>query len=141
MLIRPRKWDVEKALVMMISTLHWRASEMYVDSDIMRRGEGGAKEDSQSSEPNKKKDGEDFLNQMRMGKSFLHGTDREGRPICFVRARLHKAGDQSEGVIERYNVFVFETARLLLDGRIDTAVSLTLCLLNDTYLTCVGHSV
>ncbi|MBE3045246.1 hypothetical protein IMZ48_22375, partial [Candidatus Bathyarchaeota archaeon] len=40
--LRARKWDVEKALVMMVSTLNWRATEMHVDDDIMKNGEGAA---------------------------------------------------------------------------------------------------
>ncbi|KAF2870990.1 hypothetical protein BDV95DRAFT_544730 [Massariosphaeria phaeospora] len=119
--LRARKWDVEKALIMMISTMHWRAEEMRVDDDIVRRGELGALEDSKSSDAKIKKEGEDFLAQLRMGKSFLHGIDNEGRPMCFVRARLHKAGEQSEESLERYTVYTIETARMLLRPPVDTA--------------------
>ena len=121
--LRARKWDVEKALVMLVSTMHWRLQEMHVDDDVVRRGEGGALEDSKKGEKEVKKDGEGFINQLRMGKSFLHGTDKEGRPICVVRARMHRAGEQSEASLERYTVAVIETARLLLVSPIDTAVS------------------
>jgi len=93
-----------------------------VDDDIIKNGEAGAFEDSQSSDPAKKKLAEDFLTQMRMGKSFLHGLDKDDRPMCFVRARLHKAGDQSEESLERYTVYVIETARMILAPPVDTAV-------------------
>lgn len=121
--LRARKWDVHAALVMMISTMHWRAQEMHVDDDIMKEGELGALEASQSSNSKKKKNGEDFLTQLRMGKSFLHGTDKEGRPMCFVRVRLHRQGEQGEESLERYTVYTIETARMLLRPPIDTAVS------------------
>ena len=121
--LRARKWNVQNALVMLIATMHWRMHEMHVDDDIMRRGEGGAVEDAQSSSANAKKEGNDFLAQMRLGKSFLHGIDKEGRPMCFVRVRLHKQGEQSEPSLERYTVYTIETARLLLHGSVDTAVS------------------
>ena len=121
--LRARKWDVEKALVMLVSTMHWRLQEMHVDDDVVWRGEGGALEDSKTGEKEVKKDGEGFIEQLRMGKSFLHGTDKEGRPICVVRARLHRAGEQSEASLERYTVALIETARLLLVPPIDTAVS------------------
>ena len=94
---------------------------MKVDDDIVKRGEGGAVEDSQSSNSGVKREGHDFLQQLRMGKSFLHGTDKEGRPICFVRVRLHKQGEQTEPSLERYTVYTIETARLLLSGNVDTA--------------------
>ena len=121
--LRARKWDVEKALVMMVSTMRWRAMEMHVDDDIMRNGELASLEAANGNDPAKKKLAEDFLAQMRLGKSFLHGLDKEGRPMCFVRVRLHKQGEQSEESLERYTVFVIECARMVLAPPIDTAVS------------------
>lgn len=124
--LRARKWHAQNALVMLVATMHWRAQEMHVDDDIMRRGEGGALEDSTSGATAAvKKEGEDFLNQMRMGKSFLHGNDVEGRPICMVRVKLHRQGEQSESSLERYTVYTIETARLMLSGNVDTAVFLS----------------
>ena len=127
--LRARKWDVEKALVMMISTMNWRFAEMHVDDDIMKNGEGKAAEDSKSIDKAVKKEGDDFLQQLRLGKSFLHGTDKEGRPLCVVRVRLHKPGEQSETSMERYTVYVIETARLVLRSPVETAVSSLPCLL------------
>ena len=125
--LRARKWHVQNALVMLVATMNWRLTEAKVDDDIVRRGEGGAAEDSASSNPALQREGHDFLQQMRMGKSFLHGTDKEGRPMCFVRARLHKQGEQTEASLERYTVYTIETARLLLHDNIDTAVSFYDC--------------
>lgn len=121
--LRARKWDVERALVMMISTMHWRMGEMHVDDKIVKNGELGALEAAaNSSDAKAKKNDEDFLVQLRMGKSYLHGLDNAGRPMCIVRARLHKAGEQTEESLERFTVYTIETARLLLRPPIDTAV-------------------
>lgn len=122
--LRARKWDVDRALIMMISTMKWRARDVHVDDDIVKNGELGALEDIKGSDPAKKKLAEDFLTQMRMGKSFFHGLDKEGRPMCFVRARLHKQGEQSEESLEKYTVFTIETGRMILAPPTDTAVSL-----------------
>ncbi|QSZ31963.1 hypothetical protein DSL72_001532 [Monilinia vaccinii-corymbosi] len=119
--LRARKWDVDKALVMMVSTMRWRASDMHVDDDIMMNGELGAVEDENGTDPEKKRHGEGFLMQLRTGKSFLHGQDKAGRPMCFVRARLHKQGEQSEESLERYTVFIIESARMLAESPVDTA--------------------
>lgn len=121
--LRARKWDVGAALVMLISTMHWRATEMHVDSDIMAKGEMGMMDETRSASAAERKEGEDFISQMRMGKSFLHGVDREGRPMCFVRVRLHRQGEQSEASLERFTVYTIETARMLLRPPVDTAVS------------------
>ncbi|ROT37911.1 CRAL/TRIO domain-containing protein [Sodiomyces alkalinus F11] len=119
--LRARKWDVEKALVMMISTMNWRLTEMRVDDDIMKNGEAGAVEAEKKGEGDAKKLGADFMAQIRMGKSFLHGVDKSGRPVCVVRVRLHKQGEQCEESLERYTVYIIETARMLLSSPIDTA--------------------
>lgn len=121
--LRARKWDVEKALIMMVSTMHWRLDEMHVDDDIIKNGELKAMEDTKATDAKVKKNAEDFLTQLRMGKSYLHGLDNEGRPMCFVRARLHKAGEQTEESLEKFTVYTIETARMLLRPPIDTAVS------------------
>ena len=121
--LRARKWDVQAALVMMVSTMHWRSMQMHVDDDIMKNGEGEALRETKSSNAAEKKEGDDFMAQLRMGKSFLHGTDKDGRPCCYVRVRLHKQGEQSERSLERFTVYTIETARMMLRPPVDTAVS------------------
>ncbi|TGJ79312.1 hypothetical protein E0Z10_g9450 [Xylaria hypoxylon] len=118
--LRARKWDLQRALVMMVSTMNWRASEMQVDSDIMVKGEEHASIEEKSSDESVKTRGEDFLAQMRLGKSYCYGIDKAGRPICVCRARLHKAGEQSEASLERYTVYLIETTRFLLSPPVDT---------------------
>lgn len=120
--LRARKWDVQNALVMLISTMHWRLVEQHVDDDIMLRGEGHAFRECQSSNAAEKKEGDDFMAQLRMGKSFLHGVDKVGRPCCYVRVRLHRQGEQSEKSLERFTVHTIETARMMLRPPVDTAV-------------------
>ncbi|RYP73430.1 hypothetical protein DL771_003602 [Monosporascus sp. 5C6A] len=119
--LRARKWDVQKALIMLLATMNWRAAEAHVDDDIMLHGEALAAEQERSSEEAVKKTGADFLAQMRMGKSYIHGMDKSGRPICIVKAALHRAGEQSEESLERYTVYLIETSRLLLKPPADTA--------------------
>ena len=121
--LRARKWNVDRALVMLISTMNWRAREMHVDDDVVLKGEGGALEESKTGNGKVKQEADDFLAQLRKGKSFLHGTDREGRPCCFVRVRLHHASDQSQSSLERYTTFLIETTRLALRSPVETAVS------------------
>ncbi|KAI0475027.1 CRAL-TRIO domain-containing protein [Xylariaceae sp. FL0804] len=118
--LRARKWDLQKALVMLISTVNWRLSEMHVDDDIMVNGEEHALEQEKSSDEKTKKAGQDFLNQARIGKSYCYGIDKQGRPICICRARLHHAGDQTEEALERFTVYLIETSRYLLTPPVDT---------------------
>lgn len=120
--LRARKWDVEKALIMLVSTMHWRSQEGHVDDEVIKTGEGGAVQLARSGEGAAKKEAEDFLTQLRLGKSYLHGIDNEGRPMCFVRVRLHRQGEQSETSLEKYTVYFLETARLILNTNVDNAV-------------------
>ncbi|KAK6509409.1 hypothetical protein TWF481_004155 [Arthrobotrys musiformis] len=113
--LRARKWDVEKALVMMVSTMHWRGQEVHVE-DIARDGEAVAFAAEKTD-----KTAEGFMKQLRMGKSYIHGTDREERPVCYVNVRLHKAADQTPESLERYTIYLIETTRLMLKQPVDTA--------------------
>jgi hypothetical protein len=105
--------------------MRWRSADVHVDDDIMKNGELSSLDAANGSDPAKRRLGEDFLAQMRLGKSFLHGVDKNGRPMCFVRVKLHKQGEQSEESLERYTVFVIESARMVLQPPVDTAVSST----------------
>ena len=121
--LRARKWDISKAFSMMASTILWR-KEMEVDDDILPRGEEYALDQSRSTgvSAKEKKDGADFINQLKMGKSFLHGFDREGRPVNYVRVKIHKPGVQSEETLERYIVHVIESTRLIVAPPVETGV-------------------
>ncbi|KAL2117551.1 hypothetical protein VTJ04DRAFT_7211 [Mycothermus thermophilus] len=121
--LRARKWDVERALIMLVSTMNWRATEMKVDEDIMRNGEAAAlaAEKKTDGDPTAQKLGHDFMAQIRKGISYVHGHDKQGRPLCFVNVRLHRAGEQAEEALERYTVYLIETCRMLLQDPVDTA--------------------
>jgi hypothetical protein len=120
--LRARKWDVNRAVVMLISTLHWRAAEMHIDDDIMKGGEALAMEQSKSSDPTTQKAGEDFMSQLRMGKSFVYGVDKIGRPMCHIRVRLHKIDAHGEKSVERFTTYIIETTRVMLTPPFETGV-------------------
>jgi hypothetical protein len=122
--LRARKWDVGKGFTMMVTNILWRR-EMQVDDDILPKGELYALEQSRDEKltAKEKKEGRDFIEQLKTGKSFLHGFDRQGRPVNYVRVKIHKPGAQSEEVLERYIVHVIETTRLIVVPPIETGVS------------------
>lgn len=121
--LRARKWDVPKSFAMMVEAVVWRLKEMHVDEDVMAKGELHALKQTQSeSSMSERKAGNDFLSQIRMGKSYVHGVDRAGRPIVVVRVRLHKPGAQSEESLERHIIHLMESVRLTMAAPIETAV-------------------
>lgn len=121
--LRARKWDVGKAFTMMITNILWR-KEMGVDDDILPKGELHELDQSRNDKlpAKERKSGHDFIEQLKTGKSFLHGFDREGRPVIYVRVRIHKTGAQSEETLERYIVHVIESTRLIVRPPIETGV-------------------
>ncbi|KAJ5145462.1 uncharacterized protein N7515_000026 [Penicillium bovifimosum] len=119
--LRARKWDVGKAFAMMASNILWR-KESGVDEEVLPRGEEFALKQSLSATatPKDRKDGADFINQLKSGKSYLHGFDRDGRPVNYVRVKIHKPGAQSEEALERYIIHVIESTRLTVAHPIET---------------------
>ncbi|KAI5288433.1 hypothetical protein KEM52_001161 [Ascosphaera acerosa] len=121
--LRARKWDVNKAFVMLVSTLQFRLGMYRVDSEIMARGEAGSLADSKSAaaDAKTKKGGTDFINLLNLGHSFVHRTDLQGRPVCYIRVRMHKIGAYAQSSVERYTIWMIETARLLMARHVETA--------------------
>lgn len=80
--LRARKSDVGKAFAMLTQNILWR-KEFDVDDDVMPKGELHELERSRNDKISAKerKDGKDFIAQLNMGKSFLHGFDKQGRPV------------------------------------------------------------
>ncbi|UNI21435.1 phosphatidylinositol transfer protein csr1 [Purpureocillium takamizusanense] len=115
--LRARKWDLDKALVMMFAAMDWRYREARIDQDVIPTGDGGALEAGEKGDVLSR----DFVRQCRSGKSFAHGTDREGRPICYIRVRLHKSSDQVPESVNRYCTYLIETTRLTLNPPCETA--------------------
>ncbi|KAJ5552048.1 hypothetical protein N7535_000005 [Penicillium sp. DV-2018c] len=123
--LRARKWDVPKAFAMMIEAVVWRVKEAKVDEDVMAKGELHALQQIENkSSPSEQKAGNDFLMQMRMGKSYVHGVDRAGRPVVVVRVRKHVPAAQTDEALERYIVHVIETVRMVLVPPVETAAIL-----------------
>lgn len=122
--LRARKWVVQDALEMLLAVLHWRYAESHVDDDVMKHGELAAvKDEKAGATADAKKHAEGFLKQYRTGKGYMHGTDKENRPMCYVRVKQHYARDQSPESLERFIIHMIETARLVLAAPVDTVVS------------------
>ncbi|KAJ0419211.1 CRAL-TRIO domain-containing protein [Aspergillus carlsbadensis] len=123
--LRARKWDVNKAFGMMANAIYWRQT-FGVDDDVVPKGELHAWQQAHDTSFSKaeQKEGKDFISQLEMGKSYLHGLDREGRPVNIVRVKLHKPGAQTAAALERYIVHVIESTRVLVAPPVETGTIL-----------------
>ncbi|VUC23486.1 unnamed protein product [Clonostachys rosea] len=112
--LRARKWDVEKSVAMLVSTVSWR-QEARIEEDIVQQGEAVGLKESPSAEE------KGFIDQYRIGKCFLRGVDREGRPVFTVKVRLHDPHKQPSRSLEMYILHTFESMRMLIKPPIEKA--------------------
>ncbi|KAJ5477104.1 hypothetical protein N7539_007248 [Penicillium diatomitis] len=112
--LRAERWNVPKAWIKFVGSLYWRAFEYKVDEQVLSRGEEyNLLKSQEEANTSSKRDGEGFMHQLRIGKGYLHGCDRAGRPICFVRVRTHAADPQMQKGLFDYIMQGIETARFL----------------------------
>lgn len=124
--LRVSKWDVNQALLHLLSATAWRLKEMRVDNVLLPRGElYAAQNEKDVSNRYAAEDATGFLKQLRIGKGFVHGLDRMNRPIAVVRIRFHRPGEQSQEALNQFITHVVESARLLIKPPIETAVCST----------------
>ena len=100
--LRARKYDIDRALGMMMAALQFRL-DMNVD-EILLKGEQGL-----SDEPG-------FLNQFRRGISYIEGStsrDRYELPIYFIHVARHFTSAQKIETLQRFVLLAMEYARML----------------------------
>ncbi|KAI1270533.1 CRAL/TRIO domain-containing protein [Xylariaceae sp. FL1019] len=105
--LRARKWDVEKAMTMLVSAINWRDERNLLET-IIRTGENVALKDNPSE------DDKAFINQYRSGESYVHGTDKEHRVVYIIKVRLHDPNRQSPQAMESYILHQIETLRTMM---------------------------
>lgn len=107
--VRARKWDIEKALLMMSKTLKWRATE-YPAYDWVLEGDS-------TSYVNGTNPG--LTKNFTTSKCYLRGTDKEGHPIFLFKAKKHLIGDSPLADTQRFAVLTIEWTKLLLQENIN----------------------
>lgn len=115
--LRARKWDVEAALMMFVPAITFINHEINVPDDLLSRG------DSDPATSTDAKTQQEFIKQLSAGKAFVHGLDKDGRPVLYVRARLHHQIEQSDLAMTKFIVYMIEMIRIMMPPRADTAVS------------------
>ncbi len=104
--LRARKWDVEKAMAMLVSAVNWRI-ERNIAETIIRAGESvGLKKDPSA-------DDQGFISQYRSGKSYVRSKDKENRLVYVIRVRLHDPGMQSGEAMETYILHNIESLKIM----------------------------
>ena len=102
--IRARKWDLDKTMNMITTTIHWRMNEAHPDK-VIQRGEKEAFVNNRL--PGLQKN-------LELRKAIIRGRDLKERPIVFVRPRLHHSSQQTESEMEQFALIIIEGTRLFL---------------------------
>ncbi|EAQ84342.1 hypothetical protein CHGG_08356 [Chaetomium globosum CBS 148.51] len=105
--LRARKWDVEKAVIMLVSALNWR-HERRLEDDIVLKGDIMGLANTQSD------DEKSFMAQYRSGKAYVRGSDKESRPVFIIKVRLHDPKLQSPESMETFVLHNIETIRTMM---------------------------
>jgi len=107
--LRARKWDVPKAMAMLVSAVNWRV-QRNISQTIIRTGESvGLKPADEQTEDEK-----GFIAQYRSGKSYVRSADRENRLVYIIRVKYHDPRAQSGDSMESYVLHNIESLRILL---------------------------
>ncbi|KAF9585733.1 hypothetical protein BGW38_000995 [Lunasporangiospora selenospora] len=99
--LRARKWNVTNGMNMILKAFKWR-----LEDDI--------EEVKSKSEDELNEKYRGFRLQLEMGKSYVHGTDKLGRPVVYINVRMHKPADQDPKALEKFTIYVMETGRLMI---------------------------
>ncbi|RKP07092.1 CRAL-TRIO domain-containing protein, partial [Thamnocephalis sphaerospora] len=99
--LRARKWVVVKALEGAVLTLQWRVRENL--AEIVREGEAKLN-----------------LRTLQIGQAYMHGVDKQQRPVCYIAARHHNKDLQPFEDIRRFTLWTMETVRLMIHPPVET---------------------
>ncbi|KAI1359094.1 CRAL/TRIO domain-containing protein [Xylaria arbuscula] len=117
--LRARKWDVEKAMAMLVSAINWRLERNLAETVIHTGESVGLKKDPSA-------DDQGFVSQYRSGKSYVHAKDKENRLVYVIQVRKHDPSAQSGDAMETYILHNIESLRVLMKSPDDKC-----CLLFD----------
>jgi len=98
--LRARKFDVNAAFEMLVSTMIFRTTFQGI-------GVGAITIQSVS-------------NEIRQGKTFFRGFDRENRPVCIMRVRNHDPSKTDFQESQRYTLFLMEYGVTLIRPPVET---------------------
>ncbi|CAO3567009.1 unnamed protein product [Mortierella alpina] len=99
--LRAKDWDAADTVRILKRSLRWRRD--YNVAELAAENENTL---------DKKYAG--YRRQLELGKLYMHGTDKMGRLIIYMTARLHKAHAQPRETMEKFVVQTLEIGRLLI---------------------------
>ncbi|KAF8985390.1 hypothetical protein BGZ46_004502 [Entomortierella lignicola] len=106
--LRARKWNMINSMTMFLKAFKWRI-ENDVDELLIKN----------EDELDLKYSG--FKRMIEIGKSYTHGTDKQGRIVVYVNVRLHKPSELGSETAEKLTIYHMEMGRTMIQYPVETA--------------------
>lgn len=117
--LRARSWKPDDALVMLLKSLAWRI-ETNIEEGMLAGGDTQYAHIAKTGSGEEQKISQECLNLLSSGESAVHGYDKKGRLLQFIRVKLHSAKNQGKEAFEKATVLDAESTRMLLRPPITT---------------------
>lgn len=117
--LRARSWKIDDSMTMLLKSLAWRI-EMKVEDTILGGGDGAFADLAKTGSGPEAQIGQEVINLLSSGESFVHGYDKQGRLLQYIRVKLHSAKNQGKDAFEKATILDAESTRMLLRSPITT---------------------
>jgi hypothetical protein len=120
--LRARSWNPDASFLMLLKSLAWRADEK-IESGLLEGGDAAFDRPEAYSTDQERKVAKETRAMTSSGESFVHGADKKGHPLVYIRVRLHDQWAQGKEAFLRASIMEVESTRMLLRPPI-TSVSI-----------------
>jgi hypothetical protein len=120
--LRARSWVIDNSFLMLLKSLNWRAEEK-IESGLLEGGDAAFdRPEDYATEP-ERKIARETRAMTSSGESFVHGADKKGHPLVYIRVKFHDQWAQGKEAFLRATIMEVESTRMLLRPPI-TSVSI-----------------
>jgi hypothetical protein len=111
--LRARSWNIDASFLMLLKSLSWRAEEK-IESGLLEGGDAQFDRPEAYSTDQERKIARETKAMTSSGESFVHGADKKGHPLVYIRVKLHDQWAQGKEAFLRSTIMEVESTRMLL---------------------------
>ncbi|QIX01826.1 hypothetical protein AMS68_007343 [Peltaster fructicola] len=117
--LRARSWKPDESLVMLLKSLAWRI-EQNIEDGMLAGGDTRYAHIAKTSTGPEAQIGKEVVALLSSGESAVHGRDRKGRLLQYIRVKKHNPKAQGKDGFEKATILDAESTRMLLRAPITT---------------------
>lgn len=111
--LRARRFNSDDAMVMLLKSLAWRI-ETKIEEDLLSGGDIQYFLLSKYGSGQEQQTAKEAIALLSSGVSSVHGQDKEGRVIQYLRVKMHNPKAQGKDGFEKATILSTESTRMLL---------------------------